>query len=408
MKKQLEAQLGEFMSFTNKGFSWAEVICQRVESICLENKMVQSPGKYVNSVGEHFKSMFDNFCETADDVLEMFDLSLGNAALVKKSGNIGEELDDSILDEKPSAACAAGKVASTLKESSSMEHINVTNTLENQVSGSKKDASDDILLTSNKFDKDVLYKEDSLADPGNKTEFSYNSRVAKEDNTSDKNCACDKLESEVDLVEDLNQSKSTSDHWFLDEKDSSTAIDVKVSMAETSELKCSSLTFPDAAASDISCTNSLDAGLSMSNVVIITSEPSPIQSIGMLETESQGVESNGSKIVRQNECENLINVNGEELTDSSFIRLKTEDISKYAEIKVENELQTEALENEWDDIVKQEIDLISSRVFRKESCKVKFRKMFTSRWRSSRGRELINHQDDLQSKTSLESGWELV
>lgn len=139
-KEEKEASLGEFMKLSLEGFSWAENICQRVESLCAENNMVQNSGKYVNVVGEHFKKVIDtvvnDLCDHADDVLELFsELSFGHTSLAKTPGKKYEELDGQILQERRST-CLCEETC--FMENLSLEHDTIPIVMENLRTGYKK------------------------------------------------------------------------------------------------------------------------------------------------------------------------------------------------------------------------------------------------------------------------------
>ncbi|KAM0946038.1 hypothetical protein DsansV1_C09g0090571 [Dioscorea sansibarensis] len=51
------------MDFTSKGISWADNICQKWGSICVDNILSQEPCKYVGVFGEHFRRMLDEVCK---------------------------------------------------------------------------------------------------------------------------------------------------------------------------------------------------------------------------------------------------------------------------------------------------------------------------------------------------------
>ncbi|XP_020577286.1 uncharacterized protein LOC110022594 isoform X2 [Phalaenopsis equestris] len=425
MKQDNDASLREFMKMSLEGISWAENICQRVEDICTENNMVQNPEKYVNAVGEHFKKVIhtvvDNLCDHADDVIELFsELTSGHASLVKKSGKMGEAGD--FLNEKPFAYICEKEAA--FMETSSLEHDSVPKVVGNLGPGSKKSISDGSVFTSGKLDKDFSSTVDSLLEHGDGTVIHETSRIEIDESDSLETCAAVGFEQEATSVEDLSQVKLPSEPQFLNKKEDSDVMLSETDIFAAEGLNCSTGNFCNLIPCDVNLTSSpslTEANSSISCKINATSEPSPSYSLCSLDLEPQEAsclsECNGSKLTSGNghrgreissTHENLNICSREEFCNSSIFSLKDEDLNEFEDVKLEDDFEAVKAENDWDDMLKAEIALISSLAAKKESSKKKLKKMLTSRWRPSRGSKLVTFQTDLHSKTSLDSDWELL
>ncbi|XP_020674144.1 uncharacterized protein LOC110093562 isoform X2 [Dendrobium catenatum] len=433
MKQDSEPSLGEFMKISLEGFSWAENICQRVENICTENNMVQNPGKYVNAVGEHFKKVIhtvvNDLCDQADDVLELFsEITSGHASLVKSSGKMGEELIGDLLHEKPSS-CIFGE-ETPLMETLSLEHDHAPKVLGNLSAGSEKSTSDGTVFAASELDEAFSSTVDSLSKHGDSTMVHERARVEIDESIFLEKYACDRFE-RARSTEDLSQAqvRLQSEPQFSNKMEVSTGMLVETPMFGAEGLNYSAENFSNAAALDVNFTRSLslaEANSPMTHKSTVTGELSPCYSICFLDLESLEAschsESNGSKLTwrkGRNEGEfltknaadfqeNLNIISREEFGNSSIFNLKNEDLNDFEDVKLEDDFEAVKVENDWDEMVMAEIALISSQVAKKESSKKKLKKMLTSRWRASRGRQLVTHQADQHSKTSLDSDWELL
>ncbi|KAH7685839.1 hypothetical protein IHE45_04G065500 [Dioscorea alata] len=105
------------MDFTSKGISWADNICQKWGSICVDNILSQEPCKYVGVFGEHVRRMLDEVCKKSR--LDFDDLN----ASINGMNHVAHCVEDSNCETLENLDENLGSQCSDTVVSARMNHV---------------------------------------------------------------------------------------------------------------------------------------------------------------------------------------------------------------------------------------------------------------------------------------------